>query len=514
MATFLAVKLRSASLYALAIVEVLSTSIHVSQLHCPPVLPVREECWSRYGHAWMTNQWVMPPELHEKEFDARFSPHDRVHIRKRAKLEEEYMQLARRMPFLGDAHRQRAQAALILVRSLWEMTCAMQFATCYPAVEDAAEFQDSYCRLASFNVEALGVENLLGCRSLWSDDEARQMLLNDVLLLPFSDKPSPVFLPAVLSPGGLCADLYSENGFVDARKNRRPRPRGLLSIPDIFGRFFRHLTNLVINIGAHDGSCNEGEVYSDTANCLAEGGFAGVFIEGDPNLLLALQNRSNSWPNRSNVHIVSAVLTPGNAAKVVADVWPEPNVKPDFLKVDIDIAHDVLSAELVKTFLPKVVEIEVSLVFPPDMLYAQTTFPTLGMFPFESFVFRNYIAQNPSLRLVDSLLKPMGYVLLQTDQLGNAVWVHAGDSEVRDRLQSHFGNVDLDSGEHVWDVWTEGYACIPETLVLRQHSSEFGDYDFRAWANRKESLASRLKLASVFLTHILPEDSFSLEGVS
>lgn len=137
------------------------------------------------------------------------------------------------------------------------------------------------------------------------------------------------------------------------------------------------LSNFVVNFGAADGACGgRGDWNADPANCLANGGAAGLMLEGNPRwrpeLLRRFGDRRNVTLGLDYVRLDEvAGLLRGHLAR------PEASEAPDLLKMDIDHADCRFMAEALRIIRPRLIHFEYWPLLPPPMDYAQHYQPTI-----------------------------------------------------------------------------------------------------------------------------------------
>ena len=143
---------------------------------------------------------------------------------------------------------------------------------------------------------------------------------------------------------------------------------------EIFSRF-RSLLGMmpselvVVNLGAFDGSCSDGAIVKDVANCAFDSGARGVAVEG-LELAGGLQDR---WPG---VVIHTGYISPGNVSKVVQDALSRLAASHvDLLKIDLDHADCFFAEALLRGALlqrpPAFLVVEYNRVFPPPIRFRE-----------------------------------------------------------------------------------------------------------------------------------------------
>ncbi|CAE7635057.1 ODA2 [Symbiodinium microadriaticum] len=137
--------------------------------------------------------------------------------------------------------------------------------------------------------------------------------------------------------------------------------------------FFRQQQGLmpselvVVNLGAHDGSCMDAQmVVKDVANCAFDLGARGVAVEGLETT--ALQHR---WPGVV-VHV--GYISPRNVTRIVEDALAKLAVtRVDLLKIDLDHADCFFAEALLRQMrlAPAFLVVEYNRIFPPPIRFRE-----------------------------------------------------------------------------------------------------------------------------------------------
>eukprot|EP00929_Paragymnodinium_shiwhaense_P048877 TRINITY_DN24673_c0_g1_i1.p1 TRINITY_DN24673_c0_g1~~TRINITY_DN24673_c0_g1_i1.p1 ORF type:complete len:537 (-),score=106.53 TRINITY_DN24673_c0_g1_i1:22-1632(-) len=296
--------------------------------------------------------------------------------------------------------------------------------------------------------------------------------VSDVVPQSSSDWMLPARYPAEYSRG-ICPKMVQKDAF-EGQLPQSVDPLGVpswhLSMAQIMQRlqsFDVPLSHRLVNLGAHNGSCSEGTEYHDPANCLLRSGdWTGLLFEGDASNIEKLEQAFRGLD--SAVAVVNGWLGLENLSSILQEAMGAHALTPDIdlLKIDLDLCDDlVLQEALAAGLRPKIVHVEVQLVFPPGVVYRVRP---QGSYHYDSAVTRMV----PSLSAYTTI---PGYKLLHIDGY-NAVLL-------REDLTRYFPT----TLRSEWEIWRDHYYCRGDMPALvaatqgLQGGYKFGDFDFRAF---------------------------------
>eukprot|EP00929_Paragymnodinium_shiwhaense_P020892 TRINITY_DN13781_c0_g1_i7.p1 TRINITY_DN13781_c0_g1~~TRINITY_DN13781_c0_g1_i7.p1 ORF type:complete len:456 (-),score=72.11 TRINITY_DN13781_c0_g1_i7:225-1592(-) len=189
--------------------------------------------------------------------------------------------------------------------------------------------------------------------------------------------PATLFYPALIST--VCRNVKElplpERRPWGSLQSPKVGQRVELSAPFMYMEGIHHLAaqvhelrNVIVNLGAHDGTCMVGNVQVDIANCAFDNGLRGFAIEGNPEASKSLVGK---WPL---VEVHQGFVSPEEASAAIAaylKLIGEATI--DILKVDVDHADcDFVETILASSLpLPAVLVVEYNPIMPPPIRYRE-----------------------------------------------------------------------------------------------------------------------------------------------
>jgi len=383
--------------------------------------------------------------------------------------------IARRAIVLPMAAAPFVRQALLVLEGVRQMLRLEKYVHCVDLPVQTASLLCSFVAADLEAADCFGIGNICGdcvvfstrphviVDAVWETIDSLDVGAPD----PMSWMPPPRY-PMEYSRG-FCEELAGHKAF-EGYAMQSLDPRGLpspnLSMLQILRRMEAAgiaLSFQLVNLGANNGACREGTVEHDPANCLALGGaWGGLFIEGDPQHERELQQ---TFAGRADVHILRATLGLFNTTSVLRACLEPFDLRPDIdlLKVDIDLCDDlVLERALATPFTPKVVHVEVQLIFPPDAVYRMRPGPH----------YRYGDAMSPAVSSLAAYLVASNYTLLHIEP-PNAVLI-------RPDLAYLFPTTA--APRNAWDIWLDHYFCRADMPSCAGRGLwKFGDFDFAAF---------------------------------
>ena len=173
-------------------------------------------------------------------------------------------------------------------------------------------------------------------------------------------------------PPGWLRDLWSANGLLEGLPCAAGAPRAgawpaNVSFAQIFDNLVppRALDRYVINLGANDGARHD-----PAFPLLAERGYGGIMVEGDPPFKERLYRNLQPFNASGRIHVSWGYASPSSIGARLRALGAPNN--PDALKIDVDGLDAALLGGILRAgILPKAIVVEVNADLPPPVRLAQ-----------------------------------------------------------------------------------------------------------------------------------------------
>ena len=163
------------------------------------------------------------------------------------------------------------------------------------------------------------------------------------------------------------------------------------------------MNKFIVDLGASvRGHGKTGVANQDACFPLFDAGYSGLMVDGDPKQRVAMRKR---FPSPS-IQVVNTFLSPENVVAILRGA--NTPIDADLIKVDIDGFDCAVMAAVLDAYTPKVVQMEVNVVFPPPLRFA-----LLSMEHYDSD--KRGALYGCSLAYQIDMMRRHGYALLQME---------------------------------------------------------------------------------------------------